>query len=89
MKALILICASVLSPATCNIDNATAVIQGPDTGGLASCGMHAQAYIAGNAMSDYLDGEHFMKVVCSGRPLEALEVTREAHLGDEGLPYPE
>jgi hypothetical protein len=80
MKALILICASALSPATCNIDNATAVVQGPSGGGLATCGLHAQAYIAETAMSGYLDGEHFLKVVCSSRPLEDVLRTREARL---------
>lgn len=85
MKALILICASALSPATCNIDNATAVVQGPDTGGLATCGMHAQAYIAGTAMSSYLDGEHFLKLVCSGRPVEGVPATNEARLDGSAL----
>ncbi len=80
MKALILICASALSPATCNIDNATAVVQGPSDGGLLACGLHAQAYIAETAMRSYLDGEHFLKVVCSGRPLDEVIRTREARL---------
>lgn len=65
MKTLILICALGMARADCDSETAIAVVQGPDAGGLAQCGFLGQAYLADTAMANYLDGEHYMKILCT------------------------
>ncbi|HEX6144038.1 MAG TPA: hypothetical protein VFZ01_15070 [Geminicoccaceae bacterium] len=64
MKALILVCASALSPGDCTTETAAAVIQGPDVGGPVSCALHGQAYLAETPLARYLDGGHYLQIVC-------------------------
>ena len=70
MKTLILICAIGIPRPDCAIDTALHVVQGPNAGGLAQCGFLGQAYLADTAMANYLDGEHYLKILCTqgGRP---------------------
>lgn len=65
MKTLILICALGMARGDCTEDTSVAVLQGPDASGLAQCGFLGQAYLADTAMANYLDGEHYLKIVCS------------------------
>ena len=65
MKTMILICALGMARGDCTPDTSVAVLQGPDAGGLAQCGFLGQAYLADTAMANYLDGEHYLKIVCS------------------------
>ena len=65
MKTLILICALSMPRADCTPDSSVVVLQGPDAGGLAQCGFLGQAYLADTAMANYLDGEHYMKILCT------------------------
>ncbi|MEM9670865.1 MAG: hypothetical protein AAF950_18305 [Pseudomonadota bacterium] len=75
MKAVILICALSVSRADCSTETAISVIQGPEAGHLARCGFIGQAYLANTAMADYLDGEHYLKILCTaGDRLEAKAV---------------
>ena len=85
MKTLILICALGMPRAECSIDSAVSVVQGPDASHLAQCGFLGQAYLASTAMANYLDGEHYPKVLCTaGGTLKAdagAEPKRQ-HLAD-------
>jgi hypothetical protein len=90
MTTLLLICALGIPQAECSATTAEAVIQGPDAMGLIECGLHGQAYIAGGAIANYLDGAHYLKIACTsagrvpaasaqsvqsaGAPLDALPV---------------
>lgn len=65
MKTLILVCALATARPDCNPDTAMAVVQGPDAGGLANCGFVGQAYLADTALASYLDGEHYLKILCT------------------------
>ncbi len=65
MKTIILICALGLPRADCTPETSVIVLQGPDSGGLAQCGFLGQAYLADTAMANYLDGEHYMKILCT------------------------
>ena len=75
MKTLILICALGMARADCTPETSVAVLQGPEAGGLAQCGFLGQAYLADTAMANYLDGEHYMKILCTSgdrnRPRQA------------------
>ena len=71
MKTLILICALGVPRADCSIDTAMTVVQGPDAGHPAQCGFLGQAYLASTAIANYLDGEHYLKILCTaGEPIE-------------------
>ncbi|MGI9417869.1 MAG: hypothetical protein ACR2RA_08540 [Geminicoccaceae bacterium] len=65
MKTLILVCALGLARGDCGMDSAVAVVQGPDASSLAQCGFVGQAFLADTAMANYLDGEHYLKVLCT------------------------
>ncbi|MEM7043147.1 MAG: hypothetical protein AAF543_10090 [Pseudomonadota bacterium] len=67
MKALILICAIGVPRADCSIDTALDIIQGPEVGSFGHCAFMGQAYIADTAIAGALDGEHYLKVVCTSR----------------------
>ncbi|MEZ5935953.1 MAG: hypothetical protein R3F54_29380 [Alphaproteobacteria bacterium] len=72
MKTLVLICALGVPRADCSVDTAMSVVQGPDAGNLAQCGFLGQAYLASTAIANYLDGEHYMKILCtSGERMRA------------------
>lgn len=64
MKTLILVCALATARPDCNPETAMAVVQGPDAGGLANCGFVGQAYLADTAIANYLDGDHYLKILC-------------------------
>ena len=64
-KTIILICALSTARPDCSVDTAVSVIQGPEASHLAQCGFIGQAYVAGTAMASYLDGEHYLKMLCS------------------------
>jgi hypothetical protein len=65
VKTLLLICALGISQGDCNVDSATAVIQGPDAPSLVTCGLHGQAYIAEGALAGYLADRHYLKIACT------------------------
>lgn len=65
IKTVILICALNVARPDCSIDNAVSVVQGPDASHAAQCGFLGQAYLASTAMANYLDGEHYLKVLCT------------------------
>jgi hypothetical protein len=66
MNVLILLCAAGLPQAECSADTADAVIQGPQVSGLATCGLHGQAYIADTVFASWLeDGGHYLKLRCT------------------------
>lgn len=72
MKTLILVCAIGLPRGDCGVDTAVSVIQGPESGNPAMCALHGQAYLAETVLSDYLNGEHYLKIACTAgdrRPL--------------------
>lgn len=75
MKTLILICALGMARNDCTPETSVAVLQGPDSSGLAQCGFLGQAYLADTAMANYLDGEHYLKTLCTAgdrhRPRQA------------------
>ena len=72
MKTLILVCAIGMARNDCTPESSVAVLQGPDAGGLAQCGFLGQAYLADTVLANYLDGEHYMKILCTaGEPLQA------------------
>lgn len=78
MKTLVLICALGVPRADCSVDTAMSVVQGPDAGHLAQCGFLGQAYIASTAIANYLDGEHYMKILCTaGEPVRAGGTPRD------------
>ncbi len=65
IKTLILICAVGIARPDCSEDTAVSVIRGPDAGNLAQCGFLGQAYLADTAFASYLDGDHYLKIVCT------------------------
>ena len=65
MKTVILICALGMAQPDCSTETAITVVQGPDATSLASCGFVGQAYLAETALADYLDGEHYLKILCT------------------------
>ena len=74
-KTVILICALSTARPDCSVDTAVSVMQGPEASHPAQCGFVGQAYIASTAMANYLDGEHYLKTLCSaGDRLDAQEV---------------
>lgn len=79
MKTVILICALSMARPDCSTDTAVSVIQGPDAAHLAQCGFLGQAYLASTALANYLDGEHYLKILCTaGGRLEAKTVPGKA-----------
>lgn len=67
MKTMILICALGMPRPDCSIDTAVSVIQGPEAANLARCGFLGQAYLADTVFADYLDGDHYLKILCTSR----------------------
>lgn len=65
MKTLLLICALGMPRGECNVETATAVVQGPDAQSLVTCGLHGQAYIAEGALAGYLEDGHYLKISCT------------------------
>lgn len=80
MKTVILICALSLSRPDCSPDTAIAVVQGPEAAHLAQCGFIGQAYLADTAMANYLDGEHYIKILCTA--VDKLEVKKAPNYND-------
>ena len=79
MKTLILICALSVSQPDCSTETAVSVVQGPEAAHLARCGFVAQAYLADTAIANYLDGEHYLKILCAAdNRLETTEAPRES-----------
>jgi hypothetical protein len=72
MKTLILVCAVGLARGDCGIDTAVSVIQGPEAGNAVMCGLHGQAYLAETVLSDYLNGEHYLKIACTAGERQPL-----------------
>ena len=65
MKTLLLICALAVPRGECDLETATAVVQGPDAPSLVTCGLHGQAYIAQGALAGYLADGHYLKIACT------------------------
>lgn len=63
-KMLMLVCASSLSPADCQIDTAIDVIQGPETAGASACAFQGQTAVANTALP-IRPGETYLKVQCT------------------------
>jgi hypothetical protein len=79
MKVLILICAAGVPQAECSAESADAVIQGPPVSGIATCGLHGQAYIADTTFASWLaDGGHYLKLRCTPERI-ASEGPRAIH----------
>ena len=65
MKTLILICAFATLRQDCSIETAAAVVQGPESAGLAQCGFLGQAYLADTALASYVEDGHYLKILCT------------------------
>jgi hypothetical protein len=65
MNVVILICALSMSGPECSMDTASSVIQGPEANTLAQCGHLGHAYPASAELAAYLDGENYLKILCS------------------------
>ncbi|MPZ12206.1 MAG: hypothetical protein GEU89_18645 [Kiloniellaceae bacterium] len=63
-KILILVCSAALAPEECQINNASAVIQGPDAQNEVMCGLNGQAYLATTAIAEKREDE-YLKVRCA------------------------
>jgi hypothetical protein len=63
-KMLLLICATGVSPADCQIETAIDVIHGPATASAAACAFQGQAQLADTALP-IRPGETYLKVRCS------------------------
>ncbi|MGO4724668.1 MULTISPECIES: hypothetical protein [unclassified Inquilinus] len=69
---LLLVCATSLSPADCEIDTAIDVIQGPATASPSACAFQGQAQVADTALP-IRPGETYLKVRCIRMVAEALQ----------------
>ncbi len=83
MKTVILICALSVTRPDCSPDTATIMVQGPDATGLASCGFVGQAYLADTSLAEYLQDEHYLKILCSSGDL--LQAHRSPNLDQRDL----
>ena len=63
-KMLLLICATGVSPADCQIETAIDVIHGPATASAATCAFQGQAQLAHTALP-IRPGETYLKVRCT------------------------
>jgi hypothetical protein len=63
-RIIILICSIQLSPADCQIDNATDVINGPEAYDSVGCGLYGQAYVAETALGERRRDDEYVKVSC-------------------------
>lgn len=63
-KMLLLICATGVSPADCQIETAIDVIHGPATASAAACAFQGQAQLADTALP-IRPGETYLKVRCT------------------------
>jgi hypothetical protein len=64
LKVVILVCSMQLAPADCQLDTATAVIQGPDASDAVLCGLHGQAYLAITGLATARNDE-YLKIRCT------------------------
>lgn len=78
-KALILICATSLSPADCTEDSALAVIQGPDTQNPVMCALHSMALLASLAEEFHPNAEQFVKPICRRAPLPPMGLAEKGN----------
>ena len=62
LEVVILVCSIHLAPADCQVDTATAVIQGPDVANSVLCGLHGQAYLATTGLAAHHDS--YLKIRC-------------------------
>lgn len=83
MKTVILICAIGMARQDCSTETAMTMIQGPDAGNLASCGFLGQAYLADTVFADYLDGDHYLKILCTAG--DRLDAQAKAEPDDPNL----
>lgn len=63
-KMLLLVCATGVSPADCQIETAIDVIHGPATASAAACAFQGQAQLADTALP-IRPGESYLKVRCT------------------------
>lgn len=78
-KMLLLVCATHVSPAQCEIDRAIDIIWGPVTQSAAACAFQGQALVAATALP-IRPGETYLKVHCTRvlpepRPAEEIAAT--------------
>ncbi len=83
MKTVILVCALGIARPDCTIDNAVSVVQGPEASHLAQCGFLGQAYLASTSMANYLDGDHYLKILCTNG--DRLDAQAKPTLNDQAL----
>jgi hypothetical protein len=81
-KMLLLVCATGLSPADCQIDTAIDVIQGPATASAAACAFQGQAQLADTALP-IRPGEAYLKVRCEHRIVAAPQIKPDVAPADE------
>ena len=77
LKAVLLICALDVAPADCLPDSALDMIAGPETGDMAACGLHAQAFLAQSALAQGMGEGEYLKIVCMP-PGSAANLTRRS-----------
>ena len=77
LKAVLLICALDVAPANCLPDSALDMIAGPETGDMAACGLHAQAFLAQSALAQSMGEGEYLKIVCLS-PDARLDLTRRS-----------
>lgn len=63
-RIVILICSIQLSPADCQINSATDVINGPEAYDSVECGLYGQAYVAETALGERRRDDEYLKVSC-------------------------
>ncbi len=83
IKTLILICAVGIARPDCSEETAVSVVRGPDAGNLSQCGFLGQAYLADTVFAGYLDGDHYLKILCTAG--DRLDAEAEAKTDSSDL----
>jgi hypothetical protein len=78
-QIMILICAIDIAHSSCQPNNASDVIRGPEVANELMCGLHGQAFLASTTLAPR-SGREYLKIQCL-RSSERREARREAEGG--------
>jgi hypothetical protein len=70
-SVVVLVCSTLTDGADCVADTALDVIRGPKVASSLTCGLHAQALVAGLARP--LGPDEYMKILCTREPLRLAD----------------
>lgn len=68
---VVLVCSSAVARPDCQVETAIDVLVAPEVWTAASCGLQAQAYVAGSGLARNMEEGRYLKILCTRRQVTA------------------